>query len=515
MAAAGRYTQWGCIQENGEKMSVQRLVARRIADGITPEIYPGRITMQSGVITGVERGDFSGSSGDVFFDADKLVCPAFIDAHGHSDLSLFAMPQAQGKIAQGIAFEISGNCGLSPFPLTGYNREHLQELYRNYRIPLDWQDFSGYSNALKKLDPALELFPQVGHNTLRAAVAGYEKEHLSSAELLAMCNLLDRELAAGAVGFSAGLLYVPGCFADAGELVQLLKVVARHNKVFSIHLKSEGNKLEEALAETLSVARSAGLKKLHLSHLKTSGRENYHKINALLEALESPDISVSGDVYCYNASMTQLSVIMPEPFDKYDDVHLMQVLHDPAAFARAAIGLQHERSESYWQDVRIVSVSGQYRKFNGSLLAAAAAELNIPAWQLYLEIVRQDAAGATGAFHTLSQKNMETLAAHRSVVPGSDESARDLTTAFGSSHPRGFGNHAEYFALRRKQGADLWQIIREMSAQIAEIFDLPHIGAIACGRQAVFTVIDPERYRSAATFAAPHQLAENAEIWRF
>ena len=497
-------------------MSFQRLIARRIADGTTPEIYPGRITLENGRIIAVERGDFASKSPDSrFFDEDKLLCPAFIDAHGHSDISLFAMKEAQGKTAQGIAFEISGNCGLSPFPLTEHNLEHLQKLYKNYQVKLDWQDFTSYMQQLRQQQSGLELCPQVGHNTLRSSVTGYSKKQLSQSELDAMCNILDRELAAGAVGFSAGLLYVPGCFADMDELVALLKVVAKHNKVFTIHLKSEGNDLENALSETLEAARRAKLQKLHLSHLKTAGTQNFHKINAILNALDCRALQVSGDIYCYNASMTQLSVILPPPFDEYDDVTITGELQKADVFTRILQKLRQERSPEYWQMVRIVSASGIYSQYNGMLITDAARRESLPPEELYLHLLRLDAPGAVGAFHTLSQENMELLAAHKSVVPGSDETARNQTFEFGSSHPRGFGNHCEYFALRRRQGASYGETVAEMSNNIANIFNLHDIGAITPGKKAVFTVIEPERYCSTADFVHPHNLAEGAEIFRF
>ena len=497
-------------------MSSYRLIARRIADGINPEIFSGRITIENGFIKTLEQGDFAvEAASDRFFDENKLISPAFIDAHGHSDISLMAMKEAQGKTAQGIAFEISGNCGLSPFPLSKYNCGHLQELYRNYNIRLDWHDYASYMEKLQKIAPQLELFPQVGHNTLRSCVAGYEKKHLQPSELAEMCQILDRELAAGAVGLSAGLLYVPGCFADMDELVRLLQVVARHNKVFTIHLRSEGNELENALSETLTAARRAGLKKLHLSHLKTSGAKNFHKIDFILDALAAPDLQVSGDIYCYDASMTQLSVILPAPFDEYDDVSLMQKLRQADIFADIRRKMLAERPADYWEKVRIVSAPEAYRQFNGMLLTDAAEKCQIEPVELCLQMLANDAPGTTAAFHTLSRDNMELLAAHSSVVPGSDESSRNLSQAFGSSHPRGFGNHAEYFALRRKQGADIGSIISEMSYKTAQIFNLPHIGAITSGNRAVFTVIDLENYRSRATFAEPHSLAEGAEILRF
>lgn len=493
-------------------MSIKRLVARNIADGIGNMLYPGRITLENSRIAAVEKGSFLPEPSDLFFDEPYIITPGFIDSHGHSDISLLAMPDAAGKTAQGIAFEISGNCGLSPFPLTEHNYEHLCGLYRQYKTDLNWKNFTSYMACLRSVCPAMELFPLAGHNTLRAAVAGYEKERLTSEELQTMLDLLENELHAGALGLSFGLLYVPGCFADRDEITALMKVVARHNKLCTVHLKSEGNMLEESLQGMLDCARAAGLKKLHLSHLKTAGESNFHKIDAILNALSCQDLSVTGDCYCYNASMTQLSVIMPAGFDKYDDIKIMEILHNKLAYQQALSSLQNERTPDYWQKVRIVSAPAEYSCFNGMLLAEAAAKLNLSGAELYLEIIKKDAPGAVGAFHTLSQKNMELLAAHPRVVPGSDESARSLTTGFGSSHPRGFGNHAEYFTLRKKQGATLCTVIKEMTSIPASIFGLSDVGRITPGARAVFTCLEPEKYQSRATFANPHQLASGAEL---
>ena len=131
-------------------MSVRRIVARRIADGSGGDLFSGRITADNGMIVKIERGSFSPAADDIFADENEVVAPAFIDAHGHSDISLLAMPEAEGKTAQGIGCEISGNCGLSPFPLTEHNRSHLQELYFRYGIKLDWTDFIMTGNAAHK-----------------------------------------------------------------------------------------------------------------------------------------------------------------------------------------------------------------------------------------------------------------------------------------------------------------------------------------------------------------------------
>ena len=110
---------------------------------------------------------------------------------------------------------------------------------------------------------------------------------------------------------------------------------------------------------------------------------------------------------------------------------------------------------------------------------------------------------------------MRCLAAHRNVVPGSDESARSCTEKYGRSHPRGFGNHARYFNLRREQGAEIAEIIRQMSLVPAEIFNLQNIGSISVGKRAVFTALDTAVYADRATFAEPHKLAGGARLLRW
>ena len=494
-------------------MTFRRLVCRNIADGTGAELFSGRITINNHFITAVERGDFAAeSASDTFYNEDVIVCPAFIDAHGHSDISLMAMPDAAGKTAQGIGWEVSGNCGLSPFPLTERNREHLQELYAQYGIELYWQDYTSYMQKVQQYRPAMGLFPLTGHNSLRAAIAGYEKKHLSSAETSSMLDLLDKQLKAGSPGISFGLLYVPGCFAEFEEIVALMQVVARHNKLAAVHLRSEGNDLEGAIDEMISAARAAGLKKLHLSHLKTSGLANFHKISFIEKALQTPDICVTGDVYCYDAAMTQLSVIMPEGFDKFDDITLQQKLADELFFRQVLPLVETSRPPEYWQRVRLLSLPDEYKHLSGQFLPEAAQKMDQSIGELYLNILKSKAAMATAAFHTLSRENMEKLAAMEKVLPGSDESARSTTTRFGSSHPRGFGSHAEYFALRQSQGAGYSKIISEMTGKPAKIFNLPQTGFIAPSRRARLTILDPEKYQARATYENPHQKAEGATV---
>ena len=304
-----------------------------VADGSGKEPFHATVLTDGGSILAVSREKLAGFSSADTVDAKKRVlAPGFIDAHGHSDLSLLAAPEAQSKVSQGVTTEIAGNCGLSAFPLTDANREHLSELYANYRQELDWSDYPSYCRRLRSAGTRMRLECLCGHNTLRAAVAGYETPKLADVQLREMERLLDDALNAGAKGLSSGLLYIPGKFADDDEIVRLLEVVAAHGGVYATHLRSEGDLLLESLAETIECARRAGLRKLEISHLKTAGKSNWGKLSAALSLIErarKDGIEVTVDRYPYTESMTQLSVILPPPWDDLGDAEIQKRLRSP------------------------------------------------------------------------------------------------------------------------------------------------------------------------------------------
>lgn len=180
----------------------------------------------------------------------------------------------------------------------------------------------------------------------------------------------------GAIGFSTGLLYTPGLFSDENELVELLKVTAPFLRVYTTHLRSEGNKLIEAVTESIRLCRNSGQRYLHLSHLKTAGLSNHSKINQLLKLIDDTNLSgcpvITADRYPYIESLTQLSVALPSPFDELDDISLQMLLEDPGKFNEVVSALE-QMDEQRLLNIRLVSTnSPQYRKFVGLKLWRSA-----------------------------------------------------------------------------------------------------------------------------------------------
>ena len=464
-----------------------------LRDGIIGQLEPAGST----VFPGATRTDLSGLS----------VSPGWIDVHAHSDASLFAAPEAFGKISQGVTTEISGNCGLSAFPiLTDEVREHLRALYAAYDLSPDWTDLSSYSEALAARGPAVNAAFLCGHNTLRANVSGYENRRLSADALAEMQRILDTAMRQGALGLSTGLLYTPGCFSDEPELLALLRTAGAHGGIYATHLRSEGDKLEEALDEAVRLAENAGLP-LQLSHLKTALPRNWHKLDAVLNRIETArarGVRIGADRYPYTFSQTSLSIVLAAPYDTMTDAAIRSVLqNDPAAYERARLELEKSRRD--WSRVILTQSRAQCAAglAGKTVLDAARLRRRTPA-ELVMEILREDAPGSMAAFGGMSEENLHRILEQDWVSCGTDETARPPDFKFGTSHPRGFGSFPRFIRILRELGVPMEKIIRRLTSQPAVFFHLADRGAIRPGASADRVVFDENELDSAADFTSPH-----------
>ena len=488
-------------------MSCSRIRVRNAwlvcGDGSAPRRGELLVSAEEGILAA--GGPFI-DGGEVIDGRGCLLAPGFIDAHGHSDISALAFPDCFSKVSQGVTTEIAGNCGLAAFPLTGENREHLEALYAEYGVPLDWNDCPSYRETLRKRGCALDVIALCGHNTLRAAVAGYEKEVLSPPELEEMKRLLDLALDAGSPGLSTGLLYVPGKFASEEEIVELMKVLTRHDAIYTTLLASEGTGLLEALDRTFSMARRAGLKKVQISHFKTAGPANWGKLDGALELIRqaaAEGIRVTVDRYPYTESMTQLSVILPGKWGDMDDVAIMKKLGSSEARIGLAAALRQERSADYWETVRLVSTGAAAgRGGRGKRLS----ELSEDPASFVVELLAGDAAGTCAAFSGMSPGNLDRIMALDFCMPGSDGNAlsRDCRV---KTHPRAFGTVPRFLRRLLEKNVSPGEAVRRACGLPAETFGLADRGLLAPGRRADLVLFDPDELEDTADFSFPESPA--------
>ncbi|MFH0794664.1 MAG: amidohydrolase family protein [bacterium] len=198
-------------------------------------------------------GDLSKAEAKARLDAAGcVVTPGFIDAHSHSDIHVLINPNAESKLHQGITSEVVGNCGWSAFPMKGAFRDREQEDWKPYDYEVKWAGVKEYLKLFDKAKPSINLASFVGQGNVRGAVMGFSPDRPSKDQQRAMEREVEEAMEAGAIGLSTGLIYTPGFFASTDEIVGLAKVVKKHGGMYSSHIRSEGDQLEEAVDEALS-----------------------------------------------------------------------------------------------------------------------------------------------------------------------------------------------------------------------------------------------------------------------
>ena len=485
-----------------------------LADGSGSPLAKSEILIENGIIKAVEARDIGAGAGKKISCRNAIAAPGFIDVHGHSDISSMADKNSLfARSSQGVTCEIAGNCGLSAFPVTESNREHLEKLYQKYHVPFEWSDCAGLRCSAKNSVCDLEYL--VGHNTLRASVCGYEKCELAPEQIAQMCSKLEEMFRQGALGLSLGLLYVPGKFAQPDELQSLFKTVAKHDKIVTCHLRSEGKKLLESLEEMILLALQVNLKRLHISHFKTAGKDNFSKLDSAFELMEyarSRGVAVTFDRYPYTRSMTQLSLVLPDEWSDIDDVTITKKLQDNETCRKVTAELAELRDDNYWKSVILVnSTLGKYRRFHGCTLDKLG---DVPA-ECVVEILRHNSPGATAAFSGMSKENMMKIISSDFCMAGSDGTALPPDGSLGIDHPRSYGAVARFIRLLLDNGTAIEKAVRKCTGFAADTFQLNGRGYIRKDAPADIVIFDPDSIDGKSTFSDPCSPAEGIiNVWK-
>ncbi len=442
----------------------------------------------------------------------RWVVPGFVDAHSHSDAYLLLEPAARSKLYQGVTTEVVGQCGASAAPLVGKAR--LPSDWEEKPYPGRWRTTGEYRVLLEQVKPAVNVVMMTGHGKLRSAVMGYEGRPATGDEIVRMERLLEEAMAEGSRGLSSGLIYAPGMFAESAELERLAGVAARRGGVYSTHMRSEGAQLLEALEETLALSRRTGGSTI-ISHLKTSGKPNWHKLEGVLERISrarADGCIVYADRYPYTASNTDLDVILPSWAAEGGREAVLARLRDSAIRNRLLEELSARQSEEAWQSICIAqTVHPELRSFRGIRLVEAARRWGLSPAETVVELLERDELRTTAFFFGMSEENMARILAEPWVMIGSDASVRapDGPLSNDFPHPRAYGTFVRFLRMSLEgKTVPPAEAIRKMTHLPATVFGLGHRGIIQRGAAADIVVLDPTKIRDCADFDHPHRLAE-------
>jgi N-acyl-D-amino-acid deacylase len=353
-----------------------------------------------------------------------------------------------------------------------------------------------------------------GHGNLRASVVGYEDKSPSEAEMKKMTGLLRTAMEEGAKGLSTGLIYPPGIYAGTSELIDLAKEAQRFNGVYATHMRSEGDNLLASVDEVMQIAEKSGIP-AHISHLKTSGKKNWQKLDevfSMLEAACEKGLSVSCDRYPYIASSTDLDAILPAwAFEGGRMKEIERLKHHREKLADAV--LRDYAQSSDWEKVVVSSVNTDMNKWmEGKSITEISRSKNRSELDCFFDVLIEEELHVGAIFFSMSEDNLQSILKRGDCVIGTDSAARSFSgiTAKGVPHPRGFGTFPRVLGryVRELGVLTLSEAVYKMTGLPARIFNLQGRGIIREGFFADITVFDPDKVIDSAGYAAPYQKPE-------
>jgi len=477
-------------------------------------------------------GDLGEATAKETIDATGcIVCPGFIDTHSHSDTYLLIEPSAASKLYQGITTEICGNCGASAAPLNGDYKMPSDWLDKDYShlgqagmpapqsapqveqasLPAQppWKTVADYRERFAEAQPAVNAALLVGHNTLHAGICGYEPRAATTDEMKRMRKTLKQALNEGAIGLSTGLVYPPGSAVPREEIIELAKVVAKHDGLYTTHMRSESDGLLEAIDEAIDIAERSGAR-LQISHLKAAGKSNWGKLDDAFARLRTGDHEgrpYGADRYPYTAGCTDLDIVLPDWASHGGRDAVLARLRGLGTRKKIRDELM-DNPPGRWNDVMIGST--QFEQFKGKYLPAVAESLGMDEVDALLHLIDSDDLKTGGIFFGMSEENMWRVLAEPYVSLGTDASLRAPwgPLSHDHPHPRAYGSHTKFLrAALDGQTVPLAEAIRKMTALPAEQFGLRKRGVLKEGCGADIAIFDPGDIRENTTYANPHQLS--------
>jgi N-acyl-D-amino-acid deacylase len=467
----------------------------------------------------VAIGDLATQPAQRVIDAKGLaVAPGFINMLSWAVDSLMVDGRAQSDIRQGVTLEVFGE-GDSMGPLGERLRADMLAQQGDIKYPIEWRGFGEYLEYMEKKGTAPNLASFIGATTVRINVLGYEDRRATTAELEQMQAMVRTAMEEGALGIGSSLIYAPAFYADTEELIALNKAAAPYGGRYISHMRSEGNRLVEAVDELIRIAREAGVG-AEIYHLKAAGRANWGKLDTVLARVESArkaGLDITADMYTYTAGATGLDAAMPPWVQEGGHDAWVARLKDPAVRERVAKEMRTPTDS--WENLLLGAgpegtlLSGfkndALKPLTGKTLAEVARTRGKTPEETAIELVIEDDSRVGTIYFLMSEDNVRRQIKQPWVAFGSDASADTTEGVFLKSnpHPRTYGNVARLLGryVREEKLIPLEEAVRRLTTLPATNLKLRERGKLAEGFYADIVVFDPATVADHATFEKPHQ----------
>jgi N-acyl-D-amino-acid deacylase len=450
----------------------------------------------------------------------QAIAPGFINMLAHPEESLLVDGRALSDLTQGVTLEVMGEFSMGP--LNPKMKELTVAREEDIKYPVTWTTLGEYLEGLERRGIAPNVASFVGAPTVRTYVLGEGDVQPSAQQLEEMRGLVHQAMEQGALGVTTMLIYSPATYAKTPELIALAQESARCGGIYTAHMRSEGDRIESALQETIEIAKASGAP-AEIYHLKVSGKDNWDKIDRVIAAIEqarAAGVRITANMYSYTAGATGLDAAMPSWVQDGGLEAWIKRLQDPSVRAKVIAEMRNPHPGT-WENlygaagpegmILLSFKNPKLKPLTGKTLAAVAASRGVTPEDAAIDLVIEDGTRVGVAYFLMSEANVRREISLPWVSFGSDESgdAPEGVFLLSAAHPRAYGNFARVFAkyVREDHALSTEEAVRKMTSLPADNLSLKDRGRLRPGAFADVVVFDPNTIQDHATFENSHQLS--------
>jgi N-acyl-D-amino-acid deacylase len=374
---------------------------------------------------------------------------------------------------------------------------------------------------LEKKGVSMNVASFIGAATVRDMELGEKDIQPTPAQLKRMRATVHKAMEEGALGVGASLIYTPANYAKTPELSALASESAMCGGEYIAHMRSEGDRLLEAVDETLQIGRESG-GPVRIYHMKAAGKPNWEKEDAFIARIETARAQgqrVSANMYTYTAGATGLDAAMPPWVQDGGLEAWIARMKDPKVRAKLIGEMRdpHPKYENLYLragpegTLLLAFKNPKLKPLTGRTLASVAEERHESPEDAAIDLVIEDGSRVGVAYFLMSEDNVRKQVVLPWVSFGSDEAGEAPEGVFllAAAHPRAYGNFARVLGeyTRKQHLMSLEAAIHKLSMLPADNLSLADRGRLKPGAFADVVVFDPETIQDHATYDKPHQLS--------
>ncbi len=457
-------------------------------------------------------GDLSLEAAPKVIDASgRYVAPGFIDVNNHSDVywQLLSHPELPSMFRQGVTTIIGGNAGSSLAPLVTHDTiRSIQKWTDVEKISFNWLSMKEFLAELEKRRLTVNFATLVGHGTLRRGVLHDVNRPVKTEDIDDMKHLLKQALNEGAIGFSTGLRYTHAKSATTSEIMDLTEVTADFGGVYSTYLRNESEQLIESVEEAIHTAQETKVG-LHISHLKASGKKNWHLFEGALNSIEaaaSGGLPISFDVYPYTTTGSVLYTFLPDWVTEGGRKVMLRQLRDVRI--RNKVIEEMRRIGADYTTLMVLS-SSISKMMTRRYIVDIAKMRRKSLEETIIDVLLASDGRAIVSLESISDHNMRHGIQHPFSIISSNGSGYsvDHKETGEQVHPRNFGTFPRVLGryVRIEKLLSWEEAIHKMTGKPAQVFHIENRGRLQVGYFADVVVFDPEQILDTATAENPYQ----------